>query len=182
VTRVDSLSEQFGSNTAVAVKAGAGGASFTSSSIGAGHLAGSPAVGAVRYPALLPIGRSNPNTGLLACVVNEQSPFCVELSDFAVLDGFGSERVDHNNFIEVENQLGLKPNQVAQDSNCCTNQSGNYNVVLFGRVEENLNQEQGVQENGAPTPDQIGFGAEDGLSVHESIFASDAVDVEKDTK
>jgi len=182
MTRVDSLSQQLGGNSAVAVEAGTGGTGFAGGPVGAGHLAGSPTVGAVGYPALLPIGGSNPDSGLLACVVNEQSPFCVELSDVTVLDGFGSERVDHNNLIGAENQLGLEPNQVAKSSNCCANQCSNQNVVLLGRIENHLNQEQDVQENGATAPDQIGFGTEGGLRVHESIFASASADVEKDTK
>ena len=182
MTLVNSLPQQLGGNSAVAVEARAGGAGFASSPVGAGQLAGSPAVGAVSYPTLLPIGGGNPNAGSLTCVVNEQSPFCVELSDVSVLDGFSSERVDHNNIIGVENQLWLEPDQVTQNANCCTNHSGNQSIVLFGGVENYLRQEQDVQENGTPSPDQIGFGAESGLIVHESIFASASVDVEKDTK
>ena len=167
----ETLSNQMCCNTAVAVEAladasdlgfvaGVGGQSFNA-----------PALSAVSGPSLLTVGRSNPNTGLLATVVNEQGPLGFEFDDVAVSDLDGSYWVDDNQIGLSQNKLGSNPQQkcCGAESGCCGNIDGD--IAVGDWVENDLNQKQGVEEKRDTAPNQIALRAKNRQVLHLSIIA-----------
>lgn len=166
-------------DTAVAVEALADASDFGFVGVaGGGKSVETPSQGAVSGPALFTVGGSNPHSGLGAAVVNEQSPFGLELDDVVVGNDNGFQRVYDNQILVSKNQLGSDPEQGCCGSNggCCG--SINSDVAVGSRVENRLNQEQGVEEQSDTAPNQIALRAINRRVLHLSIIAGTPVDGE----
>ena len=173
---VETFSDQMCCDTAVAVEALTDAGDLVLLG-GAGRKSvETPAHGAVSHPTLLTIGRSNPNAGLGSLMVNEQRPFGLEFVDVAVGDDLGVERVDHNQIVLSQNQLGSYPEQscCGADGGCCGGVDAD--IAIGSRVENSLGQEQGIEKQGDTAPDQIALGAKNRRVLHLSIIAGTPAD------
>ena len=168
---LETLSDQMCCNTAVAVEALADAGDLGFVAVVGGQSVDAPALGAVSNPSLFTVGRSNPNTGLLAAVVNEQGPLGFELGDVAVGDLHGSNRVDNEKIVFSQDQFRSNPEQgcCGAESGCCGNVNGD--IAVGGWVEKNLNQVQGVEEQRDSAPNQIALRAINRQVLHLSIIA-----------
>ena len=129
---------------------------------------------ALADPALLAVGRSNPDSGSLATVVYAQRPFGVEIIDVFVGDGHLAQRVYDDEVIFVEHQLGSNPNQKSCNDNESTN--GEFDPVdgIFDRKENYLGQVEANEQDGDGCPGEVSLGSEDILFIHASIIAGNS--------
>ena len=122
-------------------------------------------------PALLAVGGSNPDSGLIATVVYEQGPLGFELVDVFVGDLGAADRVYDNQVVFVEHQLGANPHEVSGNCNGCTNRKLNGVDGTLGGVEDYLSQEQGIKNERHNGPGEVAFGSENIFAIHASIIA-----------
>jgi len=172
----ETISDQVCCNTAVAAEAlaDAGNSVLVS---GAGWQSfETPAQSAFSYPALLTVGGGNPHSGLAAAVVNEQSPFGLQLGDVAVIDNYGFERIDNNQIFLAQNQLGSDPEKGCCGSNQCSCGNIDEEVAGFSGVENGLGQKQGNERQGHSSPSQIALRAINRSFLHLSIIAGTPAD------
>ena len=173
---LESLPNQLGGETAVAVDAFAGCCGGANGSVTSGNLVETPAEQIVGSPSGAAISGSNPDACCATAVTDEKRPLGLEVRDIAVGNCFGGERVDHDQSVIAENQLWAKPDGVSAEGKSQTENNGKRNPVILGGVKNHLNQVEGIQDNGACTPHQICAGTEDSLVSHSSIFATAQAD------
>jgi hypothetical protein len=129
---------------------------------------------ALADPALLAVGRGNPDPGLLATVVYAQRPFGFEVIDVFVGNGDFAQRVYNDEVIIVEHQLGPNPNQKSCDN--CESSNAEFNPVdgVFDGKENHLGQKEANKQDGNCGPGEIALGSEDILFIHASIIAGNS--------
>jgi hypothetical protein len=129
---------------------------------------------ALADPALLAVGRGNPDSGLLATVVYAQRPFGFEIIDVFVGNGDFAQRVYNDEVIIVEHQLGSYPNQKSCDN--CESSNAEFNPVdgVFDGKENHLGQKEAYKQDGNCGPGEIALGSEDILFIHASIIAGNS--------
>lgn len=122
-------------------------------------------------PALLAVGRSNPDSGLFATVVYAKRPLGVEVVDVFVGNGGFAQRVYNDEVIIVEHQLGSYPNQECCDN--CESANAEFNPVdgVFDGKENHLGQKEHNKQDGNCGPGEVALGSEDILFIHASIIA-----------
>lgn len=125
-------------------------------------------------PALLAVGRGNPDSGALATVVYAERPFGFEIIDVFVGDGHLAERVYNDEVIVVEHQLGSNPNQKSRNDNESTNSKFDPVDGVFNRKENYLGQVEANEQNGDRCPGEVALGSEDILFIHASIIAGNS--------
>lgn len=129
---------------------------------------------ALANPALLAVGRSNPDSGFFATVVYAQRPLGVEIVDVFVGDGHFAERVYDDEVVFVEHQLWSNPNQISRNDNEGTNSEFDPIDGIFDRKENHLGQEEANEQNGDGCPGEVSLGSEDILFIHASIIAGNS--------
>lgn len=129
---------------------------------------------ALADPALLAVGRGNPDSGLFATVVYAKRPLGVEVADVFVGDGHFAERVHDDEVVFVEHQLWSNPNQKSRNYNEGTNSEFNPIDGIFNRKENHLGQVKANEQNGDRCPGEISLGSEDILFIHASIIAGNS--------
>ena len=129
---------------------------------------------ALADPALLAVGRGNPDSGLFATVVYAKRPLGVEVADVFVGDGHFAERVYDDEVIIVEHQLWSNPNQKSRNYNEGTNSEFDPIDGIFNRKENHLGQVKANEQNGDGCPGEISLGSEDILFIHASIIAGNS--------
>ena len=176
MSAVETLSDQMCCNTAVAVEALTNASDLVFLS-GAGRKPViAPTHGAVSHPALLSVGRGNPNSAAAAAVVNQQRPFGLEFRDVFVSNDNGFERVDDNQIVLSQNQLGSNPEQgcCGSDGGCCCGVDAD--VAVGSRIENSLSQKEGVEKQGDAAPNQIALRPKNRGVLHLSIIAGTPAD------
>lgn len=179
----DSLTNQSGGNSTVAVATLTHTRNFDNLfAFGFGQLAKENVGVTFGDPAVFSVSGGNPDAGAFGLVMNSKSPLCVELANVSVVNGFGSEWVDHNEVFAVQDQLWSQPNQ----EGCTTDQNRDNdideNVVAFGRIKNSLGQKQPVKKNCNTTPNEIATWPVGHLIAHYSIFAGESLDRKNNTK
>jgi hypothetical protein len=129
---------------------------------------------ALADPALLAVGRGNPDSGLFATVVYAKRPLGVEVADVFVGNGHFAERVYDDEVIIVEHQLWSNPNQKSRNDNEGTNSEFDPIDGIFNRKENHLGQVKANEQNGDGCPGEISLGSEDILFIHASIIAGNS--------
>ena len=172
----ETLSDQMCCNTAVAVEALAHASDLALVGAAGGNPVEAPSQGAFSGPALFSVGGSNPNSGLGIAVMDEQRPLGFEFADIAVGDDNGFERVDNNQIVLSQNQLGPNPEQSCCGTEGCCSGNLDADVALGVRVENYLDQEQGVEKQRDTSPDQIALRAINRQVLHLSIIAGTPAD------
>lgn len=170
------LLDELGGDSAVAAHACTCGCSGANSNVGAGKLVESPATSGVGNPALLTVGRGNPDARRLLTVTDKQRPLSLELNNVSVGNCCGGDRVYNDEGIVAQDQLGSQPESVCCQSENQTKQNSKPELIILGGVKNHLNQEQDVEHYGACTPNEVCAGPEDSLVIHESIFATASAD------
>lgn len=129
---------------------------------------------ALADPALLAVGRGNPDSGLFATVVYAKRPLGVEVADVFVGNGHFAERVYNDEMVFVEHQLWSNPNQKSRNDNEGTN--GEFDPIdgFFNRKENHLGQVEANEQNGDGCPGEVSLGSEDILFIHASIIAGNS--------
>jgi hypothetical protein len=129
---------------------------------------------ALADPALLAVGRGNPDSGLFATVVYAKRPLGVEVADVFVGDGHFAERVYDDEVVFVEHQLWSNPNQKSRNYNEGTNSEFDpIDGVLYGK-ENHLGQIEANEQDGNCGPGEVSLGSEDILFIHASIIAGNS--------
>ena len=129
---------------------------------------------ALADPALLAVGRGNPDSGLFATVVYAKRPFGVEVADVFVGNGHFAERVYDDEVIIVEHQLWSNPNQKSRNDNESPNSEFDPIDGIFNRKENHLGQVEANEQNGDGCPGEVSLGSEDILFIHASIIAGNS--------
>lgn len=129
---------------------------------------------ALTDPALLAVGRGNPDSGLLATVVYAKRPLGIEVADVFVGDGHLAERVYDDEVVFVEYQLWSNPNQVSRDN--CESANGEFDPIdgIFDRKENHLGQVKANEQDGNRSPGEVALRSEDILFIHASIIAGNS--------
>jgi hypothetical protein len=170
----ESFTDERSGNAAVAAETRAHRGEFVRNDFAALDVAELVDSSALADPALLAVGRGNPDSGLFATVVYAKRPLGVEVADVFVGDGHFAERVYDDEVIFVEHQLWSNPNQKSRNYNEGTNSEFNPIDGILNRKENHLGQVKANEQNGDRCPGEISLGSEDILFIHASIIAGNS--------
>lgn len=126
-----------------------------------------PTNGAVCNPTILSVGGGDPNLNTGFFEFNLQRPFSFQFGDFVVTNDDCLEWVDDNKVVLSKNQLWPDPEQVGRDSHKCCDYEVDYQG--FSWVENSLNHENGIHDEGHTGPDEVTLWSKD--CIHGSIIA-----------
>ena len=173
---LETISDQMCCNTAVASHALTNASDLGLVALSGGQPVNAPAHGAVSNPSLLTVGRGNPDSGLAIAVMNEESPFGLELGNVIVGNLNGAEGVYYDQVILSEDQPGSNPEQGCCGTNggCCD--SIDDEIAVFGGVKNSLSQKEGIKGQSHATPNQIPLRAVNRQVLHLSIIAGTPAD------
>lgn len=161
-------------NAAVAAETVAHGGVLVSDSFAAWNSVELPDSSTFGDPALLAANGSNPNAGLLATVVYEKRPLGFEIVDVFVGDGRLANRVDDNEMIVIEHELGSNPQQQSAHSNKRSEAEFNPGHRVFNGVENHLGHEEAIENQSNNRPGKVALGSKDVSVIHASIIAGNA--------
>lgn len=165
------LSYQMCCNSAVAVEALTDVSDSLFFAFACGNSIKAPAKSTISDPALFSTGWSNPDASIGFAVVNQQSPFSLELSDVAVGNSDGFDGVYDNQICIAQNQFRSNPDQSCCKSNqgCCSNVEND--VASRGRIKDCLCQKHGVKAKSHAAKSKIALRAINRQIVHSSIIS-----------
>jgi len=171
-----SHANQMSSQAAIAAKTLAHAGDVDYAALTGGNLAVSTALVAVSYPSELAAGWGNPDAGLATTVNDLQRPLGVELANALVINLRSGQRVNNHEVLAVQNNLWSQPNTPDQNRDGSNQQKISNQTFTANRVENRLNQIEGVKKQGHRTPNQVALWAIGDYFVHDSIFAGKSLD------
>lgn len=161
------FTDERGSQAAVAAEALAHARVLEGLALGNRNSVVPPAEGAIGNPATLSVGGSHPNLNAGFSVFDMQRPFSFQFGDFVVTNDDCLEWVDDNKVVLSKNQLWPDPEQVGRDGHKCCDYEVDYQG--FSWVENSLNHENGIHDEGHTGPDEVTLWSKD--CIHGSIIA-----------
>ena len=167
----ETFTDERSGNAAVAAETVAHGGVFVGDSFTAWNSVELPDASTLADPALLAVGGSNPDSGLVATVVYAQRPLGVEIVDVFVGNGDLADRVYDNKVIVSKHKLGSNPQQGCADSDYSTEAEFNPTDGLVDRIENYLCHEENIKHDGNYGPGEVALGSEHKLVFHASIIA-----------
>jgi hypothetical protein len=172
MTLLDAIQNQSSSDTAVAVEALASGLTlFGFLAFQGKPLAHTPAKPGASSPTLLAVGGSNPDSGFTLRMFDGQTPLGGNGFDIFVVDDVLFDGVDNNNVGIGQGQLWSNPKSKDSKSGYNSKDHVEQGIAHTLVVENGLNQVKSIEQKSNRTPNQIGFGFENNVIIHNDILS-----------